>query len=213
MMIGGRHLGGAADTPVRIRVSLDDREVLTFSVTSGYFLRFEPLPAGALSASAPFVKLTVTADTESGRAVPPVAIEQFDLQPPDVFELGFAEGWLEPEYNPQTGRSWRWMSERAVLALRGPTRDVTLRMSGESTRPYFPRPSRLTISAAGEAVSVVETSGDFVADVRLPAALLAKAAGQIVLTSDQMFIPGDREGTADRRHLAVRLYSVATSQK
>jgi hypothetical protein len=213
MMIGGRHLGAAGDPPVRIHVSLDSREALTFTVTSGYFLRFEPLPAGALSSSGPFVKLAVTAETGASGPVPPIAIEQFDIQGPDAFEIGFAEGWLEPEYNPQTGRAWRWMSERAVLAVRGPTRDVTLRILGESTRSYFSRPSRLTISAAGETVSVVETSRDFAADVRVPAGLLAKAAGQIVLTSDQMFIPGDREGTADRRHLAVRLYSVATSQK
>jgi hypothetical protein len=61
-------------------------------------------------------------------------------------------------------------------------------------------------------VSVLEPSRDFVADVRVPAALLAKAGGRILLSSDQMFIPGDRESTADRRHLAVRIYSVATSQ-
>ena len=212
MMIGGRHLGGAADPPVRVHVALEGRPILSFAVTPGYFLRFEPLAAGMLAASAPFAKLTVTADTESGGAVPPVAIEQFDLQAPDVLELGFDDGWLEPEYNPQTGRSWRWMTERAVLAVRGGTRDVTLRIAGESTRRYFPRASRLTVSVAGETVSVLEPSSDFVSDVQVPRALLVKASGRIVLTSDQMFVPGDREGTADRRHLAVRIYSVATSQ-
>ena len=212
MMIGGRHLGGAADPPVRVHVALEGRPILSFAVTPGYFLRFEPLAAGMLAAPAPFVKLTVTADTESGGAVPPVAIEQFDLQAPDVLELGFDDGWLEPEYNPQTGRSWRWMTERAVLAVRGATRDVTLRIAGESTRRYFPRASRLTVSVAGETVIVLEPSSDFVSDVQVPRALLVKASGRIVLTSDQMFVPGDREGTADRRHLAVRIYSVATSQ-
>ena len=212
MMIGGRHLGGAADPPVRVHVALEGRPILSFAVTPGYFLRFEPLAPGMLAASAPFAKLTVTADTESGGAVPPVAIEQFDLQAPDVLELGFDDGWLEPEYNPQTGRSWRWMTERAVLAVRGGTRDVTLRIAGESTRRYFPRASRLTVSVAGETVSVLEPSSDFVSDVQVPRALLVKASGRIVLTSDQMFVPGDREGTADRRHLAVRIYSVATSQ-
>jgi hypothetical protein len=155
--------------------------------------------------------LTVAADVASGGSVPPVAIEQFDLQLPDAFELGFDEGWLEPEYDPQTGRSWRWMTERAVLAVRGPNRDVTLTVAGESTLRYFPRASRLTISVAEETVAVLDTSGDFVAGVRVPGALLAKAGGHVVLAADQMFTPGDRDRTADRRHLAVRLYSVATS--
>jgi hypothetical protein len=156
--------------------------------------------------------LTVTADAASPGAVPPVAIEQFDLQPPGVFELGFDEGWLEPEYNPETGRSWRWMSERAVVALRGATHDVTLRIAGESTRRYFSHGSRLTIAVADETVSVLETAGDFVADVRVPGALLAKTGGRVVLSSVQYFIPADSDGTADRRHLAIRLYSVTTSQ-
>jgi hypothetical protein len=212
MMIGGRHLGGAADPPVQVHVSLDERQVLEFTVKPGYFLRFEPLAAGTLASSAPFVKLTVTSDTATGSAVTPVAIEQFDLQPPGTFEVGYDEGWLEPEYNPQTGRSWRWMSDHAVVALRGASRDATLTIAGESTRRYFPRGSRLAVSAAGETVSVIDTSRDFVADVRVPAALLAKASGRIVLASDQKFVPGDREGTADRRVLAVRLYSVAISQ-
>jgi hypothetical protein len=71
----------------------------------------------------------------------------------------------------------------------------------------------VTVSVDGQTVSVIEASRDFNADVAVPGALLAKAGGRIVLTSDQMFIPGDREGTADRRHLAVRLYSVTTSQQ
>jgi Protein O-mannosyl-transferase TMEM260-like len=213
MMIGGRHLGGAADAPVRIHIALDDRPILTFAVQPGFFLRFEPLAAGALAAAGPFLKLTVTADSASGGAVSPVSIEQFDLQPPDVTEMGFDEGWQEPEYNPQTGRSWRWMSERAVVLVRGPTRDLMLKIAGESTRPYFRRASRVTVTVDGQTVSVIEASRDFNADVAVPGALLAKAGGRIVLTSDQMFIPGDREGTADRRHLAVRLYSVTTSQQ
>jgi hypothetical protein len=211
MMIGGRQLGSASDPPVRIHVALDDRPALTFEVPPGFFLRFQPLGSGALDGPGPFAKLSVTADTASGGAVPRVAIEQFDLQAPDVVELGFDEGWQEPEYNPQTGRSWRWMSERAILVGRGVGRDLRLRIAGESPRRYFGRPSRLTVSVAGEIVAVLEPSRDFVSDVLIPAALLAKGNGRIALTSDQMFIPADRERTADRRHLAVRIYSVTTS--
>jgi hypothetical protein len=210
MMIGGRHLGGASDPPVRFHVALDDRPVLTFDVTPGFFLRFESLPSGVLDGAGPFAKLSVTADTASGGAVPRVAIEQFDVQAPDASEVGFDEGWYEPEYNPQTGRSWRWMSERATLAVHG-SGDLRLTIAGESPLRYFARPSRLTVSVAGETVAVLELSRDFASDVHIPAPLLAKGNGRIVLASDQMFIPGDREGTGDRRHLAVRIYSVTTS--
>ena len=195
MMIGGRHLGGAADPPVRVHVALEGRPILSFAVTPGYFLRFEPLAAGMLAASAPFAKLTVTADTESGGAVPAVAIEQFDLQAPDVLELGFDDGWLEPEYNPQTGRSWRWMTERAVLAVRGGTRDVTLRIAGESTRRYFPRASRLTVSVAGETVSVLEPSQRF--RLRRPGAARSSRQSE---RSDRLDIRSDVRSGGSGRH-------------
>jgi hypothetical protein len=213
LMIGGRHLGSASDPPVTVHVALDDRRVLSFDVTPGFFLRFDLLPAGALDGAGPFSRISVTAATASGGVVPRVAIEQFDLQSPDVVELGFDDGWYEPEYNPQTGRSWRWMGERATLAIRGAGRDVTLRIAGESPLRYFGRPSRLTVSVAGETVSTLELSDDFAVDVPLSASLLARGNGRITLTSDRRFIPGDREGTADRRHLALRIYSVATSPK
>jgi hypothetical protein len=104
------------------------------------------------------------------------------------------------------------MSERATLALHGAAGDVTLRVTGESSLRYFPRPSRLSIVVADQVIAVIELGRDFTTDVRVPAALITKSGGQIAFLADQMFIPGDREGTADRRHLAVRLYSVTASQ-
>ncbi len=213
LMIGGRHLGGASGSPSRVGVALDDRPVLTFDVTAGPFLRFQPLAAGALSGSGTFARLTVTAGPGTPPG-PPVAIEQFDLQDPDAVQLGFEQGWQEPEYNPHTGRSWRWMSERATLALRGGAGDVTLRIAGESPLRYFPKPSRLWVDAAGQTVAFVQPSSDFTIDVRIPAALLVKGDGRVTLTADQAFVPADRDATADRRRLSLRIYSVtSTSQR
>ncbi|MEO7271253.1 MAG: DUF2723 domain-containing protein, partial [Vicinamibacterales bacterium] len=213
LMMGGRHLGSPADPPVTITVTLDDQPLLTFEVTPGFFLRFEPIAAERLAGEGRVGKLAVSASQSGGGAVPPVAIEQFDLQPPNVPELGFDTGWHEPEYNPATGRSWRWMSERATMAVRGGAGDVTLRISGEATRRYFPRGSRFTVSAGGQAVATAEIGQDFELEVRIPRDLLTKADGRVSFETDQMFIPGDREGTADRRHLAVRLYSVTASTR
>ena len=141
MMIGGRHLGGASDPPVKVHVDLDDRRVLTFEVTPGFFLRFHSLAAGALDGAGPFCRISVTADTAAGdhgaarsRSSSSTSRRRMSSQ------LGFDEGWHEPEYNPQTGRSWRWMSERATVAFRATGRDLTLRIAGESPRRYYGRP-------------------------------------------------------------------------
>ena len=39
------------------------------------------------------------------------------------------------------------------------------------------------------------------------------ADGRIVLTSDHGFVAGEREGTADRRRLAIRVYSLTVEGK
>jgi len=213
MMIGGRHLGSPSDPPATVHVTLDDQPVLTFEVGPGFFLRFEPIAAGRLSGDGRFARLAVTASGRAGGAVPPIAIEQFDVQPTSNVEVGFDAGWHEPEYNPATGRSWRWMSERATMAVRGGQGDVTLRIRGEATRRYFPRASRFTVSVGGQALTTVDIGRDFDLQVRVPRALLARGEDRVTFESDQLFIPGDREGTADRRHLAVRLYSVTVSSR
>jgi hypothetical protein len=213
MMIGGRHLGAELDPPVRIEAAVDDRTVLTKEVRPGFFLEVLTLPPGTLSGEGPFARLTVSARGAPDEPVPPVAIEQFDLQDPGTPQVGFGEGWLEPEYQPSTGKLWRWMSERAVLWVTPTDRDVTLSVSGESTRRYFPRGSRITVTAGDRQLAVVDAETDFAASVRIPAALLAASGGRVVLASDQMFVPGDRTASPDRRHLAVRLYSVTVEAR
>ncbi len=145
MMIGGRHLGAPSASPATIVVTLDDRPLLTFDVTPGFFLRFEPVAAGLLAGEGTFAKLAVTAS--SAGAVPPVAIEQFDIQPPDAPELGFDTGWHEPEYNPATGRSWRWMSERGTMAVRGGRGDRDADDHRGSNAPLLP--ARLALHRHG----------------------------------------------------------------
>ncbi len=57
-------------------------------------------------------------------------MEQFDLQPADRVVYGFGDGWQELEYNPATGRLWRWSSERAVLRVRSSRRALVLHLEG-----------------------------------------------------------------------------------
>jgi hypothetical protein len=204
MMIGGRHLGG--DPPVSLVVNLDEHPVATMVVRPGFFLDFVDVPAAALAGEGRFAKLTVTAQAPG--ATPAVAIEQFNLQSPDAVQFGFDEGWYEPEYNPRTAQSWRWMSERAVVRVHPSGRSVVMRLVGESPLRYFDQAPRIRIAVGNRVLSELAPSDDFTAEVPIPADALAAANGRIVLTSDRSFVAGEKEGTADRRRLAARVYSL-----
>ena len=209
MMIGGRHLGG--DPPVSLVVNLDERPVTTIVVRPGFFLDFVDVPATALAGAGRYAKLTVSA--QSTGVTPPVAIEQFNLQSPDRVQYGFDEGWYEPEYNPRTARSWRWMSERAVVRVHHAGRGVVMRFGGESPLRYFDQAPRIRVMVGERVVSELAPTSDFAAEVPIPADALTAANGRIVLTSDRGFVAGEREGTADRRRLAIRVYSLTVEGK
>ena len=208
MMIGGRHLGTADDPAVRIVARIEEREVARVESRAGFFLQFFTLPPGSLTAAGRYASLSVSAVPVGSSRVLPVAIEQFDLQAADVPQLGFDEGWHEPEYNPRTARLWRWMSQRAIVRIHGGATDVPIRIRGESPLHYYARPSTLRVSAGGRLLAEVRPSEDFDVEVRVPAAALAADEGRVVLEADQSFVPGEREGTGDRRQLALRIYSV-----
>jgi Protein of unknown function (DUF2723) len=209
MMIGGRHLGG--DPPVSVVVSLDDRPVTTMVVRPGFFFDFVAVPASALAGAGRYAKLTVSA--QSTGATPPVAIEQFNLQSSDRVQYGFDEGWYEPEYNPRTAQSWRWMSEQAIVRVHHAGRNVVMKMSGESPRRYFSHAPRIRVSVGDRVLSELAPTADFTADISIPADALTAANGRLVITSNQGFVAGEREGTGDRRRLAIRVYSLSVEGK
>ena len=138
-----------------------------------------------------------------------VGLEQFDLQSPGVPMIGLAEGWHEPEYDPRTARSWRWVSEQATLWVRPVGRDVTLTLTGESPLRYFDCGAVRHRHVAGRQVARFKPSTDFTQDVVLPADALAAAEGRVVIESDKWFVPADRDAVPDRRHLALRIYSLS----
>ena len=206
MMIGGRQLAG--DRPVRVIASLDDRPVATLEVEPGYFLDFFTVPAAALSGSGPYAKLTVRAESEA-QPVPAVAIEQFNVQPSDRIVFGFDEGWHEPEYNPGTARSWRWTSERALIRVHHAGRPVTIRINGESPLHYFDAAPLVRIAVGDRVLSESRPGADFTMEASIPPDLLAAANGRVTITSDRAYVAGEREGTADRRRLALKIYAVS----
>jgi hypothetical protein len=209
MVIGGRHLGG--EPPVTIVASLDDRPIATFDVRPGYFLQFVDVPAAALAGEGRYSALTVSAKS-AGDTTPPVGLEQFDFQPSDRAVFGVDEGWFEPEYNAATARSWRWTSERAVVRIHNAGRAVKLRFTGENPRDYFDAAPLVRVLAGERVLAELRPAADFSAEVDVPADALQAGGGRIAITSDRAFVAGEREGTADRRRLALRIYSLSVEE-
>jgi len=210
MMIGGRHLGGGSGPEGIVTVRIDGREIghWTVAASAPSFLRFIPLPAGALACGAAWCVLEVQATLSGGAATEIVAIDQFNIQDPDSPLLGFGEGWQEPEYEPARGISWRWASEKAVLRTSTTDRDVELQIVGESPRRYFDRPSRVVGMAGDTQLWNIDAGSDFAWSFRVPAAALTSSGGAITIETDQFFRPADRGQGADKRALGLRIYLV-----
>lgn len=203
LMIGGRDFGPAAAT---ISIASGGRVIDTFDAQPGFFFELRPLSAGILAASDAYLPIEVTASAAGGQ-ITQVDLEQFDLQSEGVPMAGAARGWYEPEYNPGTGRTWRWMSERATLWVRSIGRDVTLTISGESPLRYFPMPPELTVTVGGQKVGQLEPASDFTWNVTIPAGLLQSANEEVIIRSDMSFVPG----SGDQRSLALRVYTVSVN--
>ena len=100
------------------------------------------------------------------------------------------------------------MSESATLQVHHAGRDLTLTLRGESPLRYYDNPPTLRIVAGTTNVAEIRPDRDFTLETKIPAALLDQSGGRVVVQSSEFFIPGDRDGSADRRHLALRIYSV-----
>jgi hypothetical protein len=209
LMIGGRHLGPSSDPPVRITVSLNGVALDAIEAKSGFFFRVVSVPAGSLAGGG-YIPLEVQAESADGsNRVIPVGLEQFDLQSPGTPMIGVEEGWQEPEFDPRTAQSWRWTAEKATLWVRPVGRDVTLTLSGESPLQYFDAAPAVIISVAGREIARLNPSADFTREIVLPADALAEADGRVMIVSDKFFVPAERDGSPDKRHLALRIYSYA----
>jgi hypothetical protein len=208
MILGGRHLGAAHEPPVRIAVAIDGEWLASFQVRPGYFLEFMTLPPGQLVGEGRYAEISVTAEPVGSGIAPRVALEQFNLQDPDVVQFGFDNGWLEPEYNTRTAQSWRWMSADASLQVHNGGRDVVISIEGESPLRYYDAPPTLRVLAGTTSIGEFKPDGDFALDVTVPAAVLAAADGRVQLQSSDSFVPAEHGGSPDRRHLALRIYAV-----
>lgn len=200
--IGGRNFD-PANRP-RLTIEIGQRFRRTLTVAPGAFLDLVRLPPG-LPDGREYQPLTVTADPPAR-----VAIEQFDAEPAGRVVFGFGDGWNEQEYNPATGKRWRWLSERGDLLVLGDGRPVRLHLEGESPRRYFSKPSHLVVRVGARVAFEDTIDSDFGVDVTIPAALVPKQSQPTVITveTDQVYVPSERSSrTRDRRHLGLRIWS------
>jgi hypothetical protein len=207
LVVGGRHLGVAGDPAADFELALDgtvlDRWTLTFPDRN--FLRFIDIPAGLPGSG--YGRLTIAARTAGGDARRALAaVRQFDLQPSDRVIYGFAEGWHEEELDPMSGRRWRWTSERAIIRTMGATGDVRVTLKGESPLRYFDAPPLVRVTAAAQVLAQFQPDADFHWTITVRAADLDRSGGAIAIETDRVYLPGPAEGTADDRHLGLRVY-------
>ena len=140
----------------------------------------------------------------------PTAIEQFDLQSAGSLMWGFDEGWHEAEYNPRVGL-WRWTSERASFRIIDATTAVRVRIQIESPSRYFDGAPTAKITAAGQIFAEVRPTGDAIIDAVVPAAALQAANGRVTVETSRVFVPAERSGASDRRHLGLRVFGVSVT--
>jgi hypothetical protein len=208
LMIGGRSFDPTLRP--RLTVTLGGLRLIDDTLTPGAFLKFVSLPFSQRDSRAPAYDAVTVTTTAGAR----IAVEQFDASTTRPL-MGFGEGWHEQEFNPMTGRRWRWLSRRGELrivvepfalpsnAIRlHPAGSLVLHLEGESPRTYFPRGSRLVVRSREQVAFDRVLSSDFSLDVPIE-----NVADTIVLETDQSYVPAERSRRSqDRRQLGLRIF-------
>ena len=196
MMVGGRNLA-TGGTPARVRIVVDGRTADETDVTPGFFLRTIDVPPTVGTGTGDYAHVTISADAAD------VAIEQFDAQPAGRIVMGYEEGWHEREYNPATGKLWRWTSDRGVLRLRTPSQGLVLNLEGEVEAA---RASRVTIRIGDRILAAHDVGAVFAIRQQIPRNLVKDGDNTITISTDQTYVPAERRGSPDRRLLGLKIY-------
>jgi len=211
VLVGGRYLGPDGGPASRLSVSIDDRPVEEWLVSSNprWFVRWLDVPDGSGQGADAYARLRVRVTSETGGALPPVGLEQFDAAPPDESMYALTTGWWEQEQNPDTGLFWRWTTGRSTIEVRGADRDRTMTFSGESPLKYFDTPLQVTIRAGDRVLGTYTIGQDFSQSTVVPADALKAAGGVLTIETNKTFKPADKGSSPDQRDLGLRLYAVS----
>jgi hypothetical protein len=208
LVLGGRHLSdpGGADADLQLLVDGRPFDRWTVRRSDETFLRFLTLPPAMLDGASGYATLSIVSQAVGGGTRADVAIRQFDAQSESGVVYGFGEGWHEPEYAPETGARWRWTSERSVLHMRGTAQPTRLTLKGETPLKYFDAPPTIRVTSAGQLLKEFRPDADFEVTIDVAPTVWRDGAASIAIESSRVYLPGIVEGTADARHLGLRLF-------
>jgi hypothetical protein len=194
LMIGGRNLGDGGPH-ARLQASVDGASVLDQSIAPGFFLQMLQLPSTL--GPGEYAQVSIASDN------PQLAIEQFDAQPSGRLLYGFGEGWNEQEYNPVTGVSWRWSSDRSAIRLRAEGTGAVLSMRGEIEAASS---SHVTIRAGSAVAGEFDVGRTFSVTTIIPRQLLTEPETVLTIESSAFYIPAETKWRSrDRRKLGLKL--------
>ena len=198
LMIGGRNLSGPSAT---VRVAIDGRLVEEFPVAPGFFLKMITLPEGRLQGDGPYAPITIA----SAPGASEVVVEQFDAKPKGRVVVGYGEGWHEQEYDPPTGRLWRWTSGSATLKIRSEPRELALGCTGVTET--FSQPSHVVVRIGDRVLIQTDAGRTFSWTTTIPSELIEGVEAAVTIETDQTYAPADRSRRSqDKRRLGLKIY-------
>ena len=95
-----------------------------------------------------------------------------------------------------------------MLRIAGPPQAVRITLRGESPLKYLDAAPNVRITAGDAVLARFRPDADFTWNVTVPADALARSDGAVAIESDRVYLPGPAEGTADARHLGLRIFDV-----
>ncbi|HYN09369.1 MAG TPA: hypothetical protein VES67_18445 [Vicinamibacterales bacterium] len=216
LMLGGRYLAPAGSPAGTISVDLEGKRLAEWPISASApsFLHWLDLPDGVPDGQGPYALLTVRiTSADPSRPAPAVGLEQFDIAPADEFIYALAEGWFEPEEDPETGRLWHWTADRATILIVGGSADLRLSLGGESPLRYFPRAPNVVVRAGEVELARFSPSADFSQTIDVPAAAVASSGGRIIIETDLVYVPAERGESQDPRRLGLRIFQAELTRR
>ena len=123
---------------------------------------------------------------------------------------GFGEGWHEAEYR-RRDRPGVALDERTIGAADRGTGAGGANHDARRVAAAVFRCVRRHVNDHGgrhDRSRNFEPDADFEWSVTVPADALARSAGAVAIETDRVYLPGPAEGTADERHLGLRIFDL-----
>jgi hypothetical protein len=215
LMIGGRYVAPPGSPPGVISVELERKRIADWKISAAapWFLNWVELPSGIPPGDSRYSPLSISVVADGGPSAPAVVLEQFDVAPADELMYAFADGWFELEENTQTGRLWRWTSDRATIVVNGANTDLRLTLAGESPLRYFDKAPDVVVRAGDVEVSRFRPSADFSQAIDIPARALAGGNNRITVETNLTVVPAQTGQNQDPRRLGLRIYQAEIVRK